>query len=309
MQPFRFGVQLTGAGEGAEWRARARQIEDLGYSTLFLPDHFGKQWAPLVALTVAAEATTTLRVGSLVFDNDYRHPVVLAREVATLAIVSEERVEFGLGAGWLRSDYQQAGLPFDPPGVRIDRMVEGLHIMRELWSTGSATFAGRYYQVDGVHGVPMPAGTDHPPILIGGGGRRMLNTAAQEADIVGFSPSLAEGVVGLETAQSATAARFRERVAWVREAAGTRIEDIEFQVLTFAVQVTEHRDRFIEDAAPLFELSPEEVSETPIALVGTVAEICESLLARREEFGFSYWVVHEENIEDFAPVVAAMANR
>jgi probable F420-dependent oxidoreductase len=302
-------VQLSGAGEGAEWRARARQIEDLGYSTLFLPDHFGSQWAPLVALTVAAEATTTLRVGSLVFDNDYRHPVVLAREVATLAIASEERVEFGLGAGWMRSDYEQSGIPFDPPGVRIDRMVEGLHIMRELWSAGTATFSGRYYQVNEAHGVPMPAGTDHPPILIGGGGRRLLTTAAREADIVGFNPSLAEGVVGLATAKSATAARFRERVAWVREAAGDRIEELEFQVLTFAVQVTEHRQRFIADAAPLFQLTPEEVSETPIALVGTVAEICESLLARRQEFGFSYWVVHEENIEDFAPVVAAMAGR
>jgi alkanesulfonate monooxygenase SsuD/methylene tetrahydromethanopterin reductase-like flavin-dependent oxidoreductase (luciferase family) len=155
----------------------------------------------------------------------------------------------------------------------------------------------------------MPPGTDHPPILIGGGGRRMLTTAAREADIVGFNPSLAEGVVGLATAKSATAARFRERVAWVREAAGERVEDLEFQVLTFAVQVTEHRDRFIADAAPLFELTPDEVSETPVALVGTVAEIGESLQARREEYGFSYWVVHEENIEDFAPVVAAMAGR
>jgi probable F420-dependent oxidoreductase len=309
VQPFRFAVQLSGAGEGAEWRAKARQVEDLGYSTLFLPDHLGHQWAPLVALTSAAEATTTLRVGSLVFDNDYRHPVLLAREVATLAIVSEERVEFGLGAGWLRSDYEESGIAFDPPGVRVDRMVEGLHIMRELWSTGRCTFSGKYYNVNGIHGVPMPAGTDHPPIIIGGGSRRVLSIAAREAEIVGFSPSLAEGVVGLATAKSATAARFRERVAWVREAAGPRLEELEFQVLTFAVQVTEHRERFIEDAAPLFELTPEEVSETPLALVGTVAEICETLLARREEYGFSYWVVHGENVEDFAPVVAAMAGK
>jgi probable F420-dependent oxidoreductase len=309
VQPFRFAVQLSGAGEGAEWRAKARQLEDLGYSTLFLPDHFGHQWASLVALTSAAEATTTLRVGSLVFNNDYRHPVVLAREIATLAIVSEERVEFGLGAGWMRSDYEESGIAFDPPGVRIDRMVEGLHIMRELWSTGTCTFSGTHYTVNGIHGVPMPAGTDHPPIIIGGGSQRVLSIAAREAEIIGFSPSLAEGVVGLATAQSATAERFRERVAWVREAAGSRLDELEFQVLTFAVQVTEHRERFIEDAAPLFELSPEEVAETPIALVGTVAEICETLLSRREEYGFGYWVVHEENIEDFAPVVAAMAGK
>jgi probable F420-dependent oxidoreductase len=302
-------VQLSGAGDREEWRTKARRIEDLGYSTLFIPDHFGNQWAPLVALTAAADATTTLRIGSLVFDNDYRHPVVLAREVATLAIVSDERVEFGIGAGWLRSDYEQSGFVFDAPGVRIDRMVEGLQIMKDLWSKGVSSRSGQHYSVHGVHGVPMPAGTDHPPIIIGGGGRRILTIAAREADIIGFSPSLAEGSVGLATAKSATAKRFRERVAWVKEAAGARLGALEFQVLTFAVQVTENREQFIEDAAPLFELTPEEVSETPLALVGTVAEICETLLARREEYGFSYWVVHEENIGDFAPVVAAMTGK
>ncbi|MDQ1365011.1 MAG: hypothetical protein QOJ52_3466 [Acidimicrobiaceae bacterium] len=309
MQPFRFGVQLSGAGDGAEWRAKARRIEGLGYSTLFLPDHLGSQWAPLVALTSAAEATTTLRVGSLVFDNDFRHPVLLAREMATLAIVSDERVEFGLGAGWMHSDYEQAGIALDPPGVRIDRMLEGLHIMRDLWSTGTSTFDGKHYSVHGAHGVPMPAGTDHPPIIIGGGSKRVLSIAAREAGIVGFSPSLAEGVVGLATAKSAIAERFRERVDWVKEAAGPRLGELEFQVLTFAVQVTEHREQFLDDAASLFGLTPEEVAGSPIALVGTVSEICETLLSRREEYGFSYIVVHDENIEDFAPVVAAMAGK
>jgi alkanesulfonate monooxygenase SsuD/methylene tetrahydromethanopterin reductase-like flavin-dependent oxidoreductase (luciferase family) len=188
-------------------------------------------------------------------------------------------------------------------------MVEGLQIMRDLWSEGVSSRSGTYYSVRDVHGVPMPPGTDHPPIIIGGGGKRMLSVAAREADIIGFSPSLAEGAVGLATAKSATAARFRERVGWVKEAAGDRLDELEFQVLTFAVQVTEDREQFIADAAPLFELTPEEVSETPLALVGTVAEICETLLARREEYGFSYWVVHEENVEDFAPVVAAMSGK
>ncbi len=309
VRPFRFAVQLSGAGDGHEWRDLARRIEDLGYSTLYVPDHFRNQWAPLVALTSAAEATTTLRVGSLVFDNDYRHPVELAREVATLAIVSEERVEFGIGAGWLRTDYDETGIVYDTPGVRIDRMVEGLQIMKDLWSTGIATRSGRYYQVNGAHGVAMPLGTDHPPIVIGGGGKRVLSIAAREADIVGFNPSMVEGAVGLATAKSATAARFRERVAWVRDAAGARIDELEFQVLTFAVAVTDDRDSFLDDAARLFGLTTAEVAETPIALVGTVAQICESLEARRDEFGFSYWVVHEENIGDFAPVVAAMTGK
>jgi alkanesulfonate monooxygenase SsuD/methylene tetrahydromethanopterin reductase-like flavin-dependent oxidoreductase (luciferase family) len=153
----------------------------------------------------------------------------------------------------------------------------------------------------------MPAGTDHPPIIIGGGSKRVLSIAAREAEIVGFSPSLAEGVVGLATAKSAVAERFRERVDWVKEAAGPRLAELEFQVLTFAVQVTEHREQFLDDAASLFGLTPEEVAGSPVALVGTVPEICETLLSRREEYGFSYLVVHDENIEDFAPVVAALA--
>ena len=142
MPPFRFGVQLSKATSGAAWRDMARKIEDLGYSTLFIPDHFEDQFGPLVALTVAAEATTDLRVGSLVFGNDYRHPIVLAKEVATLDLLSEGRVEFGLGAGWMTTDYEQSGIAADPPGVRISRMAESLAVMKSLWSTGAATFAG-----------------------------------------------------------------------------------------------------------------------------------------------------------------------
>src|SRR3984893_14447370 len=132
MRPFRFAVQVTNAPDGSSWRALARKTEQLGYSAFFLPDHFGDQWAPLVGLTVAAEATTTLRVGSLVFDNDFRHPVELAKEIATLDLASEGRVEFGLGAGWLKTDYVESGMPYDRPGMRIERMVEGLAIMKDL---------------------------------------------------------------------------------------------------------------------------------------------------------------------------------
>src|ERR1700736_5995296 len=139
MRPFRFAVQVAKASDGKAWKALAREIEDLGYATLFMADHFGDQWAPLVGLTVAAEATTTLRVGSLVFDNDFRHPVELAKEIATLDLVSEGRVEFGLGAGWLKTDYDEAGIPYDRPGVRIERMVEGLAIMKDLWREGTST--------------------------------------------------------------------------------------------------------------------------------------------------------------------------
>jgi len=142
MRPFRFAVQLSNAPDGKSWRAKARQLEDLGYSPVFIPDHYGDQWGPLVALTVAAEATTSLKVGSLVFDNDYRHPVDLAKEAATLDLASEGRLEFGVGAGWMKSDYDELGIPYDRPGARIERMVEGLQIMKDLWSTGTSTRSG-----------------------------------------------------------------------------------------------------------------------------------------------------------------------
>ena len=155
MKPFRFAVQTNGAPDAATWRERARRAEALGYSTLYVPDHFTDQWGPLVALTVAAEATTTLRVGALVFDNDYRHPVVLAKEAATLDLVSGGRLELGLGAGWMRTDYEQSGIAYDEPGVRVDRLEEALHIYRSLWR-GETSFTGTHYRIDGAVGLPAP---------------------------------------------------------------------------------------------------------------------------------------------------------
>lgn len=307
VRPFRFAVQLRGGRDGPAWRARACQLEDLGYSTLFVPDHFRDQWAPLVALTTAAEATTTLRIGSLVFDNDYRHPVELAREIATLDLVSEGRVEVGLGAGWMKSDYDELGIAYDRPGVRIDRLVEGLRIMNDLWVTGTSTRRGSHYQVTEAQGVARPTGAACPPVIIGGGGKRVLTIAAGHADIIGFNPSLPEGRIGPQAAASATAQRFRERVAWVREAAGERLGALEFQVLTFLVQVTADRAKVFADAAPVFGLAPEDLADVPLALVGTIDQIIETLEVRRQEFGFSYWVVHDEDVEAFAPVVAALA--
>jgi probable F420-dependent oxidoreductase len=307
VRPFRFGIQLSKASDGKAWRALARQSEDLGYSTLFLPDHFGDQWAPLVGLTAAAEATTSLKVGSLVFDNDYRHPVELAKEIATLSLVTDGRVEFGIGAGWEKTDYDETGIPYDSPGVRIDRMVEGLQIMKDLWNEGTSTRHGTHYSVTKAQGLPRPFGGSAPPVIIGGGGRRVLTIAAREADIVGFNPSLRSGYVGPEVAASATAERYRERVAWVREAAGDRLEDLEFQCMTFIVQFVPNRDEVIAQMAPMFGVSPEVAASTPQVLVGTEDQIVETLQARREEFGFTYWVVHEPEMQAFAAVVSRLA--
>ncbi len=306
-RPFRFAVQTSSAPDAKTWRERARKAEDLGYSTLYIPDHLGDQWGPIVAMTVAAEATEKLNVGTLVFDNDYRHPVVLGKEIATLDLVSEGRVEFGLGAGWLRSDYDQAGLPYDPPGVRIERMVEGLAVMKQLWREGTAQMVGEHYRVAAAQGLPRPASPAGPRIVIGGGGRRVLSIAAREADIVGVNPNMAAGYVGPEVAASSTAPYYRERIGWIREAAGDRFADIELQCLTFMVRFTSDRRGTFESVAPLFGLTPEEAAEVPIALAGTVEEVVETLQRRREEYGFSYIVVHDPEMEEFAQVVAALA--
>jgi len=307
MPPFRFGVQLEKAETGASWRATARAIEDLGYSTLFIPDHFGDQFGPLVALTVAAEATTTLRVGSLVFGNDYRHPVVLAKEVATLDLISEGRVEFGLGAGWMTTDYEQSGIAADPAGMRISRMAESLAVLKALWSTGEATYQGEYYQVTAALGAPTPVQRPHPPIIIGGGGQRVLSIAAREADIVGVNPSLAAGYIGPEVLETTTAEYYHQRIEWIRKAAGSRFDQLELQVLTFLVQVVPDRDEALAGLASMLSVTPEQVAGSPIALVGTADQIIETLRQRREEFGFSYIVVHEAEMEALAPVVATLA--
>jgi probable F420-dependent oxidoreductase len=306
-KPFRFAVQTSFAPDGRTWRDRARKCEDLGYSTLYIPDHFGEQFAPLVALTAAAEATTKLNVGSLVFDNDYRHPQVLAKEIATLDLFSEGRVEFGIGAGWMRSDYDESGMAYDTPGTRIDRMVEGLTVVKGLLSEPKFSFSGKHYTLTEAQGQPRPHSQPHPPILIGGGGKRVLSIAAREADIVGVNPNLSAGYVGPEVAQSARPARYRERIEWIREAAADRFADLELQVLTFFVQVGTDEKKAAADIAPLFGIDPDEALEIPLALVGTVDQICETLQKRREEYGFSYVVVHDGEMDLFAPVVERLA--
>ncbi len=306
MQPFRFGVQLSSAASGNEWRDTARRVEALGYSTLFIPDHFEEQFGPLVALTVAAEATSTLRVGSLVFGNDYRHPMVLAKEVATLDLLSGGRVEFGLGAGWMTSDYEQSGIAAESAGRRISRMAESLAIMKSLWSTGAATYEGEYYRITGATGYPEPVQRPHPPVIIGGGGQRVLGIAAREADIVGVNPSLAAGYIGPEVLETTTADYYHQRLDWIRRAAGNRFEELELQCLTFLVQIVPNRHEVLEQLAGAMSVTAEQVDGSPIALIGTTEEIVDILRQRRDTFGFNYIVVHEAEMEAFAPVVAAL---
>ncbi len=306
---FRFGVQAHTASSGEEWAALARKVEDLGYSTMFVPDHFGDQLAPMPALMAAADATTELKVGALVFDNDYRHPVVLAKEAATLDVLSGGRFEFGLGAGWMTTDYEQSGIPLDPPGVRVDRMVEGLAVIKGMFAEGPFSYQGEHYAIDGLNGLPKPLTRPGPPVLIGGGGKRVLSIAAREADIVGINPNMRSGVVGPDAAADAVASSVDRKVGWVREAAGDRFDDIELNTLTFLTIITDDRMGMAGKLAPVFGIEPSEVPELPHAFLGTVDEICDDLERRRERWGLSYFVVQGDGMDALAPVVARMAGR
>jgi probable F420-dependent oxidoreductase len=308
VRPFRFAVQCVRASTGREWRARVRRIEDLGYSTAFVPDHLGDQWAPTVAMTIAAEATTSLRVGALVYDVDYRHPVVLAKEMATLDLTSDGRVEFGIGAGWLRTDYDLAGIRYDRPSLRIARMVEAIEVCRGLWTGRSFSYTGDHFTLTDAVGSPAPCRAGGPPVVVGGGGRTLLTAAARHADIVGLNASLHEGHVGPEAARSALVERFEERRRWVEEAAGPeRFGQLELHLNTFVVHVVDRPRPVYEAMAGSFGLTVEEAERVPMVLAGPVSSICEQLQAHRERFGVSYISVSEGALESFAPVVARLA--
>jgi probable F420-dependent oxidoreductase len=287
----------------AAWRDHARAAEGFGYSTIYLMDHFDAQFGPLVAATVAAEATTTLNVGTLVLNNDLRNPVVLAKEIATLGLAAEGRIEVGMGAGWLRSDYDEVGVEFDAPGVRVSRLAESLTIMRTLWRDGEATLEGTHYSVRGARCDPRP---ESPPrIIVGGGSKRVLTVAAQQADIVGVTTSMASGEKDIEVASNATFAHYDRCLGWVREAAGDRFDSLEIQ--TTATVMIVGSARAAARTAKMFGFPDEEALGLPILLIGSEDELCQRLVERRERWGFNNIVVPDDSIEIFAPVVARLA--
>jgi len=283
-RPFRFGVATGSARSRAEWVSRARRAEFLGYATLVVADHLSTGLAPLSTLAIAAEATTSLRIGSLVFCNDFRHPALLAREVATLDLLSDGRFEFGLGAGYLPDDYTQPGLAFDAPGTRISRLEEAIQLIGRLWTEESVTFAGTYYTLKEMQGKPKPLQRPYPPLYIGGTAKRMLSLAARYADIVGIGFA-AWG----EQASSVTPEAIAQKVAWVREAAGQRFEQLELSFTVFHLTITEST-RYRGGERSVFP-SPNAAPSAPSAfhvLSGSREQIAEQLLARREQYGFSY---------------------
>jgi probable F420-dependent oxidoreductase len=310
MKPFRFGVNAWSAASRAEWTDKARRAEDLGYAVLTVPDHLAGIFAPIPALMSAAAATTRLRVGTNVLNNDFRHPVLVAREAATADLLTDGRLQLGLGAGHMGSEYAQAGLRFDAGGVRVARLAEAVAIVKGLLAGEEVTFAGRHYRVSAHTIHPRPVQRPHPPILIGGNGPQLLTLAAKEADIVGLSGiTFRRGGAERDLSGWRTAGVDR-RVELVREAAGDRSQRLELSALIQTVVVTDHRRRACEDLAQRWpQLAPAEILESPYVLVGTVDQQVEDLHARRQRWGISSYVVFEPYLETLAPVVAKLAGR
>jgi len=307
---FRFAAQLSRSPDGTArgWAAQARRAEDLGYAALLMPDHFGDQLAPVPALAAVAAATSTLRLGSLVFGNDYRHPIVLAKEAATLDVLSEGRFELSLGAGWMKTDYEEAGLTYDTPRVRVERFEEAVQVVQGLLRTdGPFSFDGAYYQVHEHTLLPRPVQQPGPPLIIGGGGRRVLSFAARHADIVSINVNLREGIGGPESAPNASPERTREKVSWVKEAAGARFDQLELNALIGFVMITDDAAGIAGAMAPHFGISDEEALHIPLALLGTLDEMIEELQWRRREYGISYWSIESDAWEALGPVVTKLA--
>jgi probable F420-dependent oxidoreductase len=309
-RPFRFGVQCSTLPPG-RWQEEFRELETLGYASMYFPDHFGAQWDPLAGAMAAAAVTERLRVGTLVCDVDYRHPVVLAKSAATIQLASGGRLELGVGAGWMKSDYDQAGIAYDSHRVRIERLEEALQIMQAMWKDEQTSFSGRHYQIANIAKAIEPLPPRAPAILIGGGRPKILGVAGRYADIIGINPSLHEGKVTRDTAGDLTRERVLEKIAWARaaaEAAGRNFADIELSTLSFVVAVTDDPKPLREMIAQNTGLTLDEIADCPLFLTGSASEIRDTLLRRRAETGISHVVFQHRDMaatRQFAEAVVA----
>jgi probable F420-dependent oxidoreductase len=296
-RPFRFSIVSAVADSQTAWVNKARRAEELGYSTLLVADHLSTGVAPLTALAVAAQATTSLRVGSFVFGNDYRHPVILAKEIATLDLLSQGRVQLGIGAGNWPTDYEQMGVPFDRVGTRIGRLIEAVTLMKQLFTEDVVNFSGDYYKITDLKLFPKPIQNPHPPIHIASSGERMLTAAAQIADIINITP---RGTLKGVDSADATSEAMAKKIDLIREAAGERFSQIEFGSSAFHILIADGQR-----IAGEGQLRGPEVTRVPMS----VNQVIDHLLEQRERFGFSYIQVLDTQMEAFAPVVTELANK
>lgn len=288
-----------------EWQALARQAEDLGYDTFLISEHFGAHFSMGSALVSAAAATSRLRVGTLVCDTDFRHPALLAKEAASIDVLTEGRFELGLGAGWMLTDYQQTGIPFEAPVVRAERFRESLRILKGLFAPGPFTFHGKQFHIEGLDGLPKPHQQPHMAIVVGGGGPAMMRLAAREADVVSVAMGALPG--GGLNWPDASPASFDAKLRLIREAAGERYASLEVNLLMQKTVVTDNPRQAAEAQSPAWGIRPEAVLETPLALLGSVESMAEQLQARRERWDASYVCVFADAMEAFGPVIAKLA--
>jgi probable F420-dependent oxidoreductase len=313
IKPFRFGANVAHAASRSAWAEKARKVESLGYNILTIPDHLADPiFAPIPALVSAAEATKNLRVGTNVLNNDLRHPVLIAREAATVDLLTDGRLQLGLGAGSIRSEYDQAGLNFDRGAVRVERLAEATAIVKGLLRGERVTLAGRHYRVSGHSISLLPVQKPHPPILIGGNGPQLLSLAAREADIVGLSGiTFRDGGAAPPDLSGWRASSVDLRMELVREVAGgARYARLEINALVQRVIVTDNRRKAAEELMSRWsDLTPDEILESPYVLIGTVEQIIIDLNLRRERWGISYYTIREPDLDTFAAVIARLAGK
>jgi probable F420-dependent oxidoreductase len=321
-KPFRFGLQAYAPNSGKEWRELARKAESSGFSSFHLADHIigpgpalaatghpVQTVAAIPAMAVAAEATSTIKVGCRVLCVDYRNPVMLAKEVATLDFFSEGRLELGLGAGWLQGEYEAIGVPFDRAGVRIDRFEEVIALLRASFAEGELNIDTPHVHAVGFEAVPKPFTKSGPPIMIGGGAKRILTIAGREADIVSLNFNNSSGKLGADGIGSSTAELTDQKIQWIKDGAGARFDQIEIEIAAYFTIVTPDGEGTRAKMAPMFGMTPEVFAEHPNALIGSVDEICDRIVERRERFGISYVSFGASVIDAVIPVVERLAGK
>jgi probable F420-dependent oxidoreductase len=320
--PFRFGLQAYAPESGKQWRELARKAESTGFSSFHLADHIigpgpalaatghpVQTVAAIPAMAVAAEATSTIKVGCRVLCVDYRNPVMLAKEVATLDFFSEGRLELGLGAGWLQGEYEAVGIAFDRAGVRLDRFEEVIGLLRASFAEGELNIDTPHVHAVGFEAVPKPFTKSGPPIMIGGGAQRILTIAGREADIVSLNFNNSSGKLGAEGIGSSTAEHTDQKIQWIRNGAGERFDQIEIEIAAYFTVVTPDGAGTRAKMAPMFGMTPEVFAEHPNVLIGSVDEICDRIVERRERFGISYTSFGASVMDSVIPVVERLSGK
>jgi probable F420-dependent oxidoreductase len=302
---IRFAVQLSEAPSGEDWTRLARRMESLGYSAISMPDHLWAQFAPIPALAAVAVATSHPRITMAVLANDFRNPVMLAKEAATLDVLSGGRLDLGMGAGWREEEYRQAGITFDRPSTRIARLVEAVTIIKRLLEGECVTFHGEYYDVDNYQLTPSPVQRPRPRLVLGGGAPVMLRTAARHADIVSIATDNRHRT-GSGQNGNATLAAVEQATRWIAEAASDRAGSLELNLRVLHVNIGADRSAAAAESAAAFGLPADEIARSPFCAVGTADQVADHFRSIRDRLEISYFTVSASAAEVLAPVVARL---